>query len=201
MQHFLRFYLPIFVIGFIVLAFVVPSIRVYNKTGVNPFRFNTNHNPAHEFVGAVMKALIALLMATVLLYALFPNIYLYLGPLLYLEQTWIQLTGLALVHVSLIGTIVAQYQMKLSWRIGIDYAHRTPLVTSGFFSVSRNPIFLFLMLALIGLFMLLPNSITFAVLFTGYIVIHVTMRMEEAFLESSHGQVYLSYKAKVRRLI
>lgn len=201
MQHFLSIYTPLFLIGYIVLVFIVPTIRVYKKTGINPFRFNTNHDPAHEYVGAVMKVLIGLLLATVFIYALAPGVYPYLGPLTYLEQTWLQLTGMILVHISLIGAMLAQYQMKLSWRIGIDYENKTALVTSGLFAVSRNPIFLFLLLALAGLFLLLPNAITFAVLFAGYVVVQVTMRMEEVFLEKSHGEAYRLYKGRVRRLI
>jgi protein-S-isoprenylcysteine O-methyltransferase Ste14 len=40
-----------------------------------------------------------------------------------------------------------------SWRIGIDQSHRTNLVQSGVFSLSRNPIFLGMMLTLFGLFL------------------------------------------------
>ena len=41
METFLKYYLPVFVVAFIILVFVLPSIRVYQQTGINPFRFIT----------------------------------------------------------------------------------------------------------------------------------------------------------------
>ncbi|TAJ47373.1 MAG: isoprenylcysteine carboxylmethyltransferase family protein [Chitinophagaceae bacterium] len=201
MKTFLTLYLPLFLIGFIVLVFVVPTIRVYRQTGINPFRFKTNHDQAHDYIGGSMKVFIGVLLFTALLYAISPSAYSYLAPFGYLESGEIKIAGLIMGHLALVGIIVAQQQMKQSWRIGIDYDHETKLVTAGLFSVSRNPIFLFLLIALAGLFLVIPNAVTFAVLCAAYIVLQVTMRMEEAFLARQHGQIYLDYKNKVRRLI
>ena len=49
--------------------------------------------------------------------------------------------GWVLMGLSLTLMLVAQAQMGLSWRIGIDEKNRTGLVTNGLFSLSRNPIF------------------------------------------------------------
>lgn len=196
MDAFITIYLPIFFIGFILLVFVVPSVKVYRQTGINPFRFATKHNPAHDYVGGSMKLFILMLLLAVLIYSLFPSGYQFLAPFSYLESEALRFFGLILGHVSLIGIMIAQRQMKQSWRIGIDYENKTGLVTSGLFSVSRNPIYLFLLLALIGVFLLIPNAITFAVLFAAYLLLHVTMRMEEDFLTQQHGQTYVKYKKK-----
>lgn len=45
-MDFLKIYLPVFLVVFIVLVFVVPSVRVYRQTGINPFRFVTNRQGA-----------------------------------------------------------------------------------------------------------------------------------------------------------
>lgn len=201
MDVFLQFYLPLFMAGFIILVFVWPSIRVYRQTGINPFRFATGHNEVHDYIGSVMKVFIALLVVIVLVYALFPAVYRNLGVFELLDIRALKWIGLALTHVSLAGILIAQNQMRTSWRIGIDYENRTVLITSGLFSVSRNPVFLFILLALVGLFLLLPNAIVFALLFAVYIVLQVTMRMEEAFLLMQHGIEYEIYKQQVRRLI
>lgn len=201
MDIFLRLYLPSFLIGFIVAVFVVPSVLLYRQTGINPFRFATKHNNAHDFIGNSMKWFIVLLLAMVFVYALFPRMYTFLAPFPYLELDGLKITGLAMGHLSLAGIVAAQRQMKQSWRIGIDFEHRTALVTSGLFAWSRNPIYLFLLIALTGLFLVVPNAVTFAVLFAAYLVLHIAMRMEEDFLTTQHGQAYLNYKTKVRRLI
>lgn len=198
---FLQIYLPLFLAGFIILVFVIPSIRVYRQTGINPFRFATGDHAAHDYIGRTMKVFIALLVAVVFLYSFFPAEYQYLVPVGYLDNEAVKTAGLVLVHVSLTGIIIAQRQMKQSWRIGIDYAHKTQLVTSGLFAVSRNPIYLFLLAGLAGLFLLLPNTITFAVLFAAYLVLHIVMRLEEDFLYRQHGAAYAAYRQKVKRLL
>ncbi len=201
MDAFLKLYLPFFLVGFIVLVFVVPTVKVYKQTGINPFRFATNHDKAHDYIGASMKVFILLLLVAVFIFSFFGRVYRYLAPFQYLELSGLKIAGLVLGHLSLVLIMIAQYNMRQSWRIGIDYENRTQLITNGFFSLSRNPIYLSLLAGLIGIFLVLPNAITFAVLFAAYIVLHVTMRLEEDFLEKQHGRSYLSYKQKVRRLI
>jgi len=201
MQTFLQSYLPFFLTGFIVLVFVVPSIRVYRQTGINPIRFKANQDKTHEYIGWSMKLFIVLLLVTVGIYSTSLSAYGYLAPFSYMEINVLKITGLIMVHLALLGIVEAQRQMKQSWRIGIDYEHKTELVESGIFAWSRNPIFLFLLIALLGLFFVIPNAMTFAILFAAYLVLQITMRMEEAFLAKQHGDMYLSYKQKVRRLL
>lgn len=201
METFLKIHLPLFFVTFIILVFVVPSVRVYRQTGINPFRFTTNHNSAHDYIGASMKVFILLLLIVVLAHSLLPSVYAYFAPIEYLQTNVIKHAGFALVHISLIGIMTAQHQMKQSWRIGIDYENKTKLITHGLFSFSRNPIFLFLLIGLVGMFLLLPNALSFAVLFAAYLVLQVTMRLEEEFLLTQHGTLYAAYKSKVRRLL
>jgi protein-S-isoprenylcysteine O-methyltransferase Ste14 len=201
MDAFLKIYLPIFLVGFILLVFVVPSVRVYQQTGINPFRFATKHDQAHDFIGASMKVFILLLLVAVFLYSFSERAYQYLAPFAYMKAKSLKITGLVLGHLSLLCIIFAQYNMRQSWRIGIDYENRTTLITNGFFSISRNPIYLSLLAGLVGMFLVLPNAVTFAVLFAAYIVLHVTMRLEEDFLQKQHGETYMTYKKNVRRLI
>ena len=91
--------------------------------------------------------------------------------------------------------------MKNSWRIGIDTDLKTKLVTSGLFSISRNPIFFGMIITLVGLFLTTPNALTILFLILGYVLIQIQIRLEEEFLTKEHGQEYLNYKQKVRRLI
>ncbi|RYY46482.1 MAG: hypothetical protein EOO06_14375 [Chitinophagaceae bacterium] len=136
MDAILKIYLPLYLIGFIVLVFVIPSIRVYRQTGINPFRFATNMDGAHDYIGGSMKVFILLLLMTVLLYSFSESAYNRLARFEYLE-----------------------------------------------------------------FFLILPNAITFAVLFSAYIVLHITMRLEEDFLQKQHGEAYTRYKNNVPRLI
>ena len=91
--------------------------------------------------------------------------------------------------------------MKDSWRIGIDHEKKSELVTTGLFSVSRNPIFFGMLLSLVGLFLCLPTLFTSIFLVSGYLLIQIQIRLEEDYLRKEHGELYLTYLSKVRRLI
>lgn len=198
-MNWLKIYLPIYLLIYVGVAFVLPTWNVYRKTGINPVTFGKTDN-AHDYIGNVMKGIIALLIIVVLMYS-FQMRYEYLILIHYLEAFWAKVAGIALIHLSLIWVMIAQWQMSKSWRIGIDETNKTELVTHGLFSVSRNPIFLGLIITVVGLFLLLPNAITFTLAVITYLVIQIQIRLEEEFLERQHGQAYLYYKQKARRLI
>ncbi|HEY8397827.1 MAG TPA: isoprenylcysteine carboxylmethyltransferase family protein, partial [Flavihumibacter sp.] len=86
-------------------------------------------------------------------------------------------------------------------RIGIDEAHKTRLVTEGLFSISRNPIFLGMILTTLGIFLLIPNAITLLVAVMTYFVIQIQIRLEEEYLLKQHGELYARYKNSVGRLL
>ncbi|WP_157447950.1 methyltransferase family protein, partial [Chryseobacterium sp. MOF25P] len=109
--------------------------------------------------------------------------------------------GIALLILSLIWILIAQFQMKNSWRIGIDEDLKTELITTGLFNYSRNPIFLGILVSLIGLFFTLPTLISLSFLMITYILIQTQIRLEEEFLLHQHDEIYLQYKAKVRRFL
>ena len=196
----LQIYLPIYLFLFMLVAFIVPTYRTYKQTGINPITFGKNDN-AHNYIGFIMKVLIAVLFFAVLIFSFSQRIYQYLNPVLYLQNSVTQGIGIALIHLALIWISIAQYQMSNSWRIGIDELNKTALVTKGIFSISRNPIFFGMIISVNGLFFIIPNTLTFFLTVTTYIVIQIQIRLEEEFLERLHGQEYINYKIKKRRLL
>ena len=196
----LKFYLPLYLVLYITVAFVLPSYRTYKQTGINPITFGKTGN-AHDYIGFVMKVLIALLFIAVFIYSFSDKAYQYLVPISYLMKEVFMIVGLILIHLSLLWISVAQYQMSNSWRIGIDENNKTELITKGLFSYSRNPIFLGMIISVTGIFFILPNAITFFLMLSTYIVIQIQIRLEEKFLEKQHGQEYLSYKQTTKRLL
>ena len=196
----LKFYLPLYLVLYMMVAFVLPSYRTYKQTGINPITFGKTGN-AHDYIGFVMKVLIALLFIAVFIYSFSDKAYQYLVPISYLMKEVFMIVGLILIHLSLLWISVAQYQMSNSWRIGIDENNKTELITKGLFSYSRNPIFLGMIISVTGIFFILPNAITFFLMLSTYIVIQIEIRLEENFLEKQHGQEYLSYKQTTKRLL
>lgn len=194
----LRIYVLFFLLVYLGLAFVLSSLRVYRQTGINPVTFGGTDS-AHDYAGFLFKLTAGLLLAVVASLAFFPSVSRYLLPVWYLETPTARYAGLVLIHLSLIWTLMAQAQMGNAWRIGIDPNHLTTLATHGLFGLSRNPVFLGMLLALLGLFLVLPNAVTLLVLALGYVLMGIQIRLEEEHLQHLHGQAYRQYQRKVRR--
>ena len=199
-MEWIKIYLKFYICAYFIILFVIPAIRIYKETGINPVVFGDRDN-IHDYIGIVFKLLI-LATAIVIIFSGFTDPgHTYLVPVRYLEKPLLVYSGLVLIHIAFLIIMVAQQQMKRSWRVGIDEENRTQLVTSGLFAVSRNPVFAGIIISVLGIFLILPNMFTFAIMILTYFVIQVQVRLEEAFLEKQHGQRYLQYKQQVKRFL
>lgn len=196
----MRIFLPLYLLAYLLAAFVWRSYRVWKRTGINPVTFKGNDD-AHDFIGRLFKALFALVFLVVVVYAFVPAAYRFLLPIDWLGHEWIRGCGVLLLMLSLVWTIIAQGQMGDSWRIGVDSEHQTALVQRGLFNVSRNPIFVGMMLTLLGLFLIIPNAVALLTLVLGSVLMGIQVRLEEEHLKKVQGKAYEEYCAKVRRWI
>jgi len=153
----------------------------------------------HDFVGRLFRLTLLASVVVVVFHSFWPAGYQYLTPIPWLLHTILVYLGLGLLIASLIWILVAQAHMGQSWRIGIDPGHKAELVQSGVFRLSRNPIFLGMRLTLLGVFLILPNAISLAVLAMGEALIQIQVRLEEEFLAETYGEAYQSYRQKTRR--
>lgn len=104
-----------------------------------------------------------------------------------------------LLLLSILIFSYALFSFRDSWRIGIDVRNPGGLVTSGAFSLSRNPVFLSMYLFFTGIFLLYPNL--FFLFFTSGAVagIHIQILNEEKFLREYYGKAYIDYSERVGR--
>lgn len=193
-------YLFVFFVIYFLLVFVVRSILLWKKTGINPLTFNKTDD-AHGFNGKVFTVISIIELIVVGIYAFKNDWYEYLLPFWYLENSLLQKVGWGLLILSLIVVWISQTQMANSWRIGIDEMNKTKLVTNGLFSISRNPIFLGIMIANIGLFLVIPNAFSLLIISLSTISINTQIRLEEEFLKREFGNNYIEYMKKVKRWI
>lgn len=200
MNDFIKIILPIYFIVYFGIAFVLKSLIVAKKIGKNPLVLPKDDS-AYGLIGLYFKLTLIAMFIYVLTYSLFPSCHAIFLIIPLLDSVTIKYVGFGVLAVSLIWTIIAQTHMKDSWRIGIDTETKTELIITGLFGLSRNPIFFGMILSLVGLFLVTPNGLTLLFLILGYVLIQIQIRLEEEFLTKEHGQKYIDYKQKVRRLI
>ena len=82
------------------------------------------------------------------------------------------------------------------------FERSTRLVTVGLYRYTRNPMYLGLLLILVGIAVLLGNLTPFLVIpVLAWLLQRKFMRVEEAALEATFGEDYVEYKKQVRRWI
>ena len=195
---FVKIFLPVFLFLYLEVAFVWPSLKVWRTTGINPLAFSSEDN-THNYIGKWFKILIGLMIVSVVMFIAGESAYEYLMPAHYLEVKWVRITAIVLCFISLLVTMLGHFDMAQSWRIGIDKINEAPLVQTGLFRFSRNPVFLSMIIVLLCLFFIIPNAVTLVTLVSGYMLIQLQVRLEEEFLLQKHGEIYKEYCRKVKR--
>ena len=198
MVEFLKIFLPIYATIFFFAVFLLRTAIVWQKTGINAFVL-LKQGGTYGVIGVYFKLLPLASFLAVVSYSFFPSMYDFLAPFHWLENQLIVFVGIFFLIISLFWIWVAQTQMGKSWRIGIDEQRKTELITTGMFSISRNPIFLGMKVNLLGFFLVIPNAVTLTVVVTGFALIDIQVRLEEQHLLNLNDDSYQNYYKKVRR--
>ena len=115
---------------------------------------------------------------------------------------WLQVTGLVTAVVGFGATVAAQGAMGASWRIGVDPAEQTDLVTGGVFASVRNPIFSAMVVAQTGVAAIVPSLVSIAAVVVLVVAVQVQVRaVEEPYLRHTHGEAYRSYCESTGRFV
>ena len=119
-----------------------------------------------------------------------------------LDTAWAAAAGIGLGVGGVALTLVAQLAMGDSWRVGVDPAARTDLVTGGVFGSVRNPIFTAMVIATAGLVLLVPNVVSVSAFVVLVAALQVQVRLvEEPYLRTTHGPSYDTYLTTVGRFL
>jgi protein-S-isoprenylcysteine O-methyltransferase Ste14 len=112
-----------------------------------------------------------------------------------------KLLGVVLLTCSLVIFIAALVSFGNSWRVGIDEKTPGELISRGIFAVTRNPIFLSLILYTSGSFLIAGrlSLLLFAVLVAAGV--HYQIIQEEKFLLRRYGRAYQDYCARTGRYV
>ncbi len=126
------------------------------------------------------------------------SIFMYAGAM----HISIRIAGIILTAVGVIVFVISVAQMKDNWRAGVQREEKTNLVTTGIYSVSRNPAFLGFDLMYIGILFSFFNWYLCVATVITLVLFHLQIiNVEEEFLAEAFGEEYLQYKKKVCRYI
>jgi protein-S-isoprenylcysteine O-methyltransferase Ste14 len=122
-------------------------------------------------------------------------------PIALLSNNYLMFTGIFLLFLNLVISVLALIQMRDSWRVGIKEDDKTDLIIGGIFKVTRNPYFLSYILLFLAYILLAGNTVVIIFSLLSFIAIHKMIKKEEKYLEALHGQRYLEYKNDVPRYL
>lgn len=177
-----------------VLAFGWRTLTQYRRTGDTGLRLHAEPNTPQWW------AKIGFVIAIVIGFAAPIAAVAGLGNIPALDASWLHAIGVAVTLLGIVLTVVAQYAMGESWRIGVDTNERTALVTDGAFAIVRNPIFTAMLVTATGLAMAIPNAISIIGLIALVTALEVQVRLvEEPYLVSAQGDSYRTYAHHVGR--
>jgi protein-S-isoprenylcysteine O-methyltransferase Ste14 len=119
----------------------------------------------------------------------------------FIPAPW-NLGGWALIVGGLSLGVAASMQFRARQTTPWPTGRPTALVTGGIYRVTRNPMYLGLVIALAGLAVVLGTATPWVIppLFALWIQ-HCFIRAEEFALEKLFGQAFLEYRSRVRRWI
>ncbi len=142
--------------------------------------------PPTYFLGAIFLALLCHYMVPLHQFISFPWCLLGLGPLV---------IGVAL-------NLLVDQEFKRYDTTVKPFEKSTMLVTNGVFNISRNPMYLGMLLILLGIAFLLGSTTPFIVaLALAVLLKYKFIRPEERMLEATFGEQFREYRKKVRRWI
>lgn len=195
--EFARAALPVF-LTLVGLTYFARFAGVYHRFGIlsqassNP---GSTQHITHTLFG-VFRAAIWLVVVSRLF---FPQVDGYIGVCPALMQPGPVLAGMVLILAGFLLIAYVHNFMACDWRLGVAEDEAFPLLTSGPFARTRNPIFLGILAVQIGFFLALPSVFSLACLILGSITIILQAGFEEARLLARFGKAYQDYMARTPR--
>jgi protein-S-isoprenylcysteine O-methyltransferase Ste14 len=162
---------------FLAVAFGARTLVQRRRTGDSGWRLGRPHSSGEAVARGLMVAAGLLGVALVAPGGPAPRVVFEVGALL------------AVFSVGFVA--VAQIQMGASWRIGVDPAERTALVTSGLYARIRNPIYTGMVAFTVGQALMVPGVWSAAGALAMFAGVEVQARaVEEPYLRATHSVDY-----------
>lgn len=194
-----RWFLAAFFAG-VALFYTTAILRKKRRMGRSPV-IRGDKGSLHRLIHDTFAVFRALILLVCIIRVPFPKIDDWLLPFPSLWHPAVILSGCALMLTSFIAIVWLHIGMGGLWRSGIDTerAGGGRLIETGAFAYSRNPMFLCIQAAQLGLFLALPSAFTAICLVVGVVAIQMQVRLEERHLAARFGEAWRAYAARVPR--
>lgn len=190
-----------------VVAFllIIISRAVYMRLSrnINPIVIGGGKTGLVLAVELLAFAGLSLWIVELLLYAFHSSVHIFPSPFdaVLIDSPIAKWSGVALVSIGISIFIMAFLSFGDSWRVGFDMKTPGALVTNGIFALSRNPIYLFIDLWFIGIFLINGRLIFLIFAALALADVHWQILQEEAFLTRLYGQPYKDYLGRTGRYV
>ena len=125
-----------------------------------------------------------------------------LDPIDALDVDAVHALGIVIAAGGGLAVFAAQLGMGESWRIGVSDDQRTDLVTGGWFSICRNPIYSTMIVGWTGFALMVPTWLGFGAIVVIALGLEIQVRaVEEPYLLRTHGDEYRRYASRVGRFV
>ena len=200
MNTFDVFQITVLVVFYIVFLGRTIQMRL---RGTNPFVLGAGKSGFESilelsfFAGLVVWTMEIISHSLRLRFHIFPNVL--CDPMF--DILALKIVGAVVIVAGLIVFVLSLISFGSSWRVGIDTQNAGALVTTGVFSLTRNPIFLFLDVYILGSWLIYPTLFFGIFTIVTAAGIHRQILQEEEFLAEKYGEPYLEYKRSAGRYL
>lgn len=179
--------IPFLAFVFVLLATVIRGVALRVRTGDNPWAFAKASGMQRWTSLAFVLSILALVIASARCAA---------------RGDADQVVAPALIALAgAIMVLTAQHQMGRAWRIGVRTGDAPLFVNKGLFRISRNPVFVGMILMGLGMALSANNGWNWCALLIFIGSCHLQVAIEERHLTISFGQSYRDFQVKVPRWI
>jgi protein-S-isoprenylcysteine O-methyltransferase Ste14 len=196
-------YLQIAIVVIFILVIAGRAVFMIATRGINPIVIGGGKKGLVRIVELLSFGGLVLWIIELLLYAVHADFHIFPAPLnqVLIVSQISRITGAILLFVGLLFFLGAFVSFGDSWRVGFDTKTPGKLVTGGIFAFSRNPIYVFLDLWFISVFLMNGRLIFLILAILTLMVIHWQILQEEAFLSKLYREPYHRYRSQTGRYI
>ena len=183
----------IIILALFIIGFAAPLVILRSK-GKNAYGVHGNF----QILERLTPIFFAFWGVNIITYVFITRIYEFLWFFSIFISDLCIIFGFCLSSLGLIIYIIGIWKLGINFRIELP-EEETQLITTGMYSIIRNPIALGLYVWLIGTFFLIPSMLSLILVIVNIIAFDSKVRSEEKFLKERFGEEYNKYLARVGR--